>query len=147
MHIKNPSVSWPSLSQSIPFCSSKEWASDPCPVCTAPQQSPSQLVCCGDVFQRDGDLFEDKACLAISASLAWGQAWPRADNKATSVQLTGSQGWPKATGCLLIHTLAGEEEMVTPLCGFLAFFASAVDRRSMQFCLIKQNRKYYPYVL
>lgn len=48
---------------------------------------------------------------------------------------------------LLIHTLAEEEEMVTPLRGFLAFFANAVGRGSMQFCLIKQTRKYYPYVL
>lgn len=47
---------------------------------------------------------------------------------------------------LLIHTLAGEEEMVTPLGGFLAFFANAVGRGSMQFCLIKETRKYYPYV-
>lgn len=61
------------------------------------------------------------------------------------MQRTASQGVARSQR-LLIHTLAGEEETVTPLRGFLAFFANAVAKGSMQFCLIKQTRKYYPYV-
>lgn len=115
----------------------------PCP--PPPRQSPSQPFGCGDTVQ---------IVTSLRTKASWSSQCPSGagpgladDRPKNHICATDWQPRVARSHRLLIHTLAGKEETVTPRRGLRASFARAVSGGSAQCCVLKRNRKYYPRAL